>query len=130
MYVEFEGADGVGDILDGVALSVGVVVHRVDVPFVAGAVVFGVQYAVHDGVAELHVGVSHVYLGAEHLGAVGELAVFHAFEQFEVFLYAAVAVGTFNAGSCHCAAVFAYVVERLVVDVGQTFLNQHLSPFV
>ena len=39
VHLELQGAERVGDALDGVALAVGVVVHGVDVPGVAGAVV-------------------------------------------------------------------------------------------
>ena len=88
---EFERADRVGDLLDRVALAVGVVVHRVDAPFVARAVMLGVDDAVHDRVAEQHVGVCHVDLGAQDLFAVGEFALLHALEQVEVLLDGAVA---------------------------------------
>ena len=91
MHVEFQGADRVGDPLDRVALAVGVVVHRVDAPFVASAVMLGVDDAVHDRVAEQHVGVGHVDLGAQDLFAVGEFALLHALEQVEVLLDGAVA---------------------------------------
>ena len=117
-------------MLDGVALTVGVIVHRVDAPLVARAVVVGMEDAVHDGVAEHHVGVAHADLGAEHLAAVLELAGAHAAEQVEVLLDAAVAVGAVGAGGGHRAAAGADLVERLVVDVRQTLLYQQLGPLV
>ena len=66
MVGELERAHGVGDVLDGIRLAVGVVVHGVDAPLVAGAVMRGVQDAVHDRVAHVEVGRGHVDLGAEH----------------------------------------------------------------
>ena len=39
MIGELERAHGVGDALDGIGLAVGVVVHGIDAPLVAGAVV-------------------------------------------------------------------------------------------
>ena len=128
--VEFEGADAVGDVLDGVALAVGVVVHGVDAPAVAGAVVVGMEDAVHDGVAEHHVWVGHVDFGAQHLGAVGEFAGAHAAEEVEVFLDRAVAVGAVLARRGDGAASLANLVEGLVVDIGQSFLYQELGPLV
>ena len=128
--VELKGADAVGDMLDRVALSVGVVVHGVDAPFVACAVVVGVQDAVHDGVAQLHVGVRHVYLGAQHLLAVGKLAVAHALKQIEVLLDAAVAPGAVLAGLGDGAAAEADLLLRLVVDVGQSLLDEDHGPLV
>src|SRR5436309_192995 len=51
MVLEFQRADRMGNALNRVGLAVGPVVHRVDAPFVAGAVVLRVQDAVHDRVA-------------------------------------------------------------------------------
>ena len=62
---ELEGAHGVGDALDGIRLAVGVVVHGVDAPLVAGAVMRGVEDAVHDRVAHVEVGRGHVDFGAQ-----------------------------------------------------------------
>ena len=128
--IELQRADTMGDMLNAVTLAVGVVVHRVDAPLVARAVVVGMEYAVHDGIAEHHVGVRHVDLGAQHLAAVGELAGAHAAEQVEVLLDAAVAVGAVLAGRRHRAAPLTYLVEGLVVDVSQAFLYQKFGPLV
>ena len=55
MVFKLQRADGVGDAFDGVALAVRPVVHRVDAPLVAGAVMVGVEDAVHDRVAQIEV---------------------------------------------------------------------------
>ena len=128
--VELQRADTVCDMLNGVALAVGVVVHRVDAPLVARAVVVGMQDAVHDGVTEHHVGVRHVDLGTQYLAAVGELAGTHAAEEVEVLLNAAVAVGTVLARCGHSAAALTNLVKGLVVDISQAFLNQQFSPLI
>ena len=128
--VELESADTVCYMLDGVALTVSVVVHRVDAPAVAGAVMGSVEYAVHDRIAELHVRVSHVDLSTEHLSAVGELASFHPFEEVEVLLDGAVTPGAVLARLGDGAAVGADFFERLVVDISETLLYEEDSPFV
>ena len=130
VHVEFQGADRVGDPLDRVALAVGVVVHRVDAPLVARAVMLGVDDAVHDRVAEQHVRMGHVDLGAQHLGSVGELAVLHSREQIEVFLHRTVAPRRGRSRHGYRTAVFADLVLRLVVDIGQPLLDQYDGPFV
>ena len=79
---------------DRVRLAVGVVVHRVDAPLVARAVVRGVQDAVHDRIAHVEVGRGHVDLGAQRAAAVRELAGPHALEQVQVLLHGPIAVGT------------------------------------
>lgn len=128
--VEFERADRVGDPLDRVALSVGVVIHRVDAPLVARAVVFGVDDAVHDRVAEEHVRMGHVDLRAQHLRAVGEFAVLHTLEQVEVLLDRPVAPRRGRTRHGDRAAVFADLLLRLVVHVGQSLADQFDGPCV
>jgi hypothetical protein len=81
---EFEGADAVRDLLDGITLAVGEVVHGVNAPIVARAVVVGVLDAVHDRVAHVHVGVRHVDPGPQHFLTVAVLAVLHLPEQPQV----------------------------------------------
>ena len=46
-------------------LAVREVVHRIDAPLVAGAVMLGVQDAVHHRVAHVQIGRGHVDLGAQ-----------------------------------------------------------------
>ena len=130
VHVEFQRADGVGDILDRIGLAVGIVVHRVDAPLVAGAVVVCVDDAVHQWIAEEHVRVGHVNLGAKHAAAVRELARLHPAEEVQVLLHAAVAPRALYARLAHRAAILADLLLRLVVYIGQTLLNEHFRPFV
>ncbi len=104
MVFEFERAERVGDAFDPVALAVRPVVHGIDAPFVAGAVVGGVEDAVHDRVAQVDVGRGHVDFGAQDFRAVGELTGFHALEQVEVFFGRPIAGRARFAGRGECAA--------------------------
>ena len=72
----------------------------------------------------------HVYLGAQHLLAVGKLAVAHALKQVEVLLDAAVAPGAVLAGLGDGAAAEADFLLSLVVDVCKAPLYQLLGPLV
>ena len=83
----------------------------------------GVEDAVHNGVAQLHVWVGHVYFGTEDFFAVGEFAVTHALEEVEVFLYRAVAVGTVFARFGYGSATGADFFLGLVVNVGESFFD-------
>ena len=127
---EFQRADGVRDAFDGIGLAVRVVVHGVDAPRVAGAVVLGVQDAVHHRVAQVEVGRGHVDLGAQGAGAVGEFAGLHAREQVEVLLDGAVAVGAVLARLGEGAAVLADFVGGQVADVGLAALDELDGPLV
>ena len=121
---ELEGAHGMGDALDGIGLAVGVVVHRVDAPLIAGAMVRGVEDAIHDRIAHVDVGRGHVDLGAQNAAAVGELALLHAGEEVEVFFDGAVAIGAVFSGLRESAAVLANLIGGEVIDVGLAGLDE------
>ncbi len=91
VILEFQRADRMRDALDGVRLAVGVVVARIDRPFVAGARMMRMQDAVEHGIAQIDVARGHVDLRPQHARAVREFAGLHAAEQVEVFLDRAVA---------------------------------------
>ena len=130
VILELQRADGVGDALDGIGLAVGVVVHRVDAPLVAGAVVLGVEDAVHHRVAHVQVGRGHVDLGPQGPGAVRELAGAHALEQVQVLLDRAVAIGALPAGFGQRAPVLPNLVRGQIADVGLAGLDQLDGPLV
>ena len=117
-------------MLDGIALAVGVVVHGVDAPFVARAMMMSMLDAVEDRITEHHVRMCHVYLRAEHLFTVGILAVAHFTEDTQVLLGSAVPPGALLAGSLHGAASCTDFLLGLVVDVCKSSLDQLFGPFI
>ena len=130
MVPKFERAQRVRDVLDAVRLAVGEIIHRVDAPIVAGAVVRGVLDAVHQRVAEVHIGAAHVALGAQYPRSVGKLAVLHPLEQVEVFFHAAIAVGAFGARLGGDALLRRDLFGGAVVHVGQALFDQLHGKFV
>jgi len=125
----FERAERVGDALERVLDRVGEIVHREDAPPGALAMVVDVADAVDDGVAHVEVAGGQVDLRAQGPGALGELAVFHAGEELEVFLHRAVPVGG-DGGLADVAAVFLKLLGREVADVGQALFNELDRVFV
>jgi hypothetical protein len=130
VVLELEGADRVGDALERVRQRVRVVVHRIDAPGVAGAVVVGVADPVEQRIAHLHVRRRHVDLRPQHAGAVGELAGPHAAQEVEVLGHRAVAEGAGPARLGQRAPVQLDVVVREVADVGLAVLHQLLGQLV
>ena len=124
VVLELQGAERVGDPLDRVRQRVREVVHRVEAPGVAGAVVRGVADAVEERIAHLHVRRGHVDLRPHHVRAVGELAGAHAGEQVEVLRRRAVAIGAGAARLGDRAPVGADLLLREAVDVGLAGLDQ------
>jgi hypothetical protein len=127
---KLQGADGVGDGFNGVALAVGPVVGGVDAPGVACAGMLGVQDTVHDGVAQVDVGRAHVDLGPQHSRPVGKVALAHTPKEVEVLFDGAVAVGAVLARFGQRAAVLADLDGAEVVHVGLALLDELDGPAV
>ena len=119
-----------GDMLYGIALAVGEVVHRVDAPLVAGTVMMGVLDTVEYRVTEHHIGMRHIYLRAEHLLAVGIFAGLHFPEEAQVLLYAAVAPRAVLARGLDRAAVLPHLLLGLVIDVCLALEYHLLGPLI
>jgi len=127
---KFQGAERVGDPLQCIGNGVGVIVHRVDAPSVAGAVVAGVQDAVQDRVAHVHVPGSHVDLGPQDPGAIGEFPGPHAAEQIEIFRHRPVAVWTVLTRFGEGAAVASGVFGGKIADIGLAGGDQMLGVLI
>ena len=114
---KLQRTDAVRNALEIVALSVGKVVHWVNMPFIARAPVRGMDYAVDNRVAEVHIVACHVYFGTQHIFAFLKLTLVHALEQVEVLLYRSVAIRTFDAGSCGSAFLSGYLFAGLLIHI-------------
>ena len=118
------------DVLDGIALSVGEVIHRVDAPLVTGTMVRSMLDTIEKRVAEHHVRACHVNLRPEDFLAVSIFAGLHVTEKLEVLFHAPVSVRAFHARLVDGAASLADFFLSLVIDVCQSPLYQVFSPFV
>lgn len=82
-----------GDALQSVLDGVGKVVHGIDAPLGALAVVVDEADAVNDGVSEVQIAAGQVDLGPQGHLALLHLAVLHHFKQTQILLNGAVPVG-------------------------------------
>ena len=130
VYFKLQCTDRMRDLFDEIRLPMGKIIHRINAPFVAGAVVMYLADAVHDRVAHVHVGRCHVYFGAEHAVAIVKFAIFHALEQVEVFLYCAVAVRAFRSGNGRRTAHCRYLFGIELADVRFAFFDEQYCPIV
>ena len=124
MVFELQRADGMGDAFQRVGDAMGVVVHRVDAPLVTGANMVRAADAVDGWVAHVHIGRSHVDLGAQHHRAIGELTVPHACEQVKVLGDRTIAIGTVLASLRQRAAIFAHLLWRQIIHIGQALVDE------
>ena len=79
--------------------------------------------AIHDWVAEMHVGGSHVDFCAQHHCAFFKFSGIHALEQIEVFLYRTIAKRTFDTGLGRSSFLFGNLFGCLFVDVCFAFFD-------
>src|SRR6185437_740809 len=85
MHFELERAERMGDALDVIAQGVGPIVHRINAPFAAGVMMFGVANPIEDRIAQPDVRRLHVDLRPQGFRAIRKLARFHARKQIEIF---------------------------------------------
>ena len=117
VVLELQGAERVRHPLQGIAQAVREVVHRIDAPSVAGAVVRRVANAIEHRVAHHEVRRGHVDLGAQHLLAIAELAGAHAAEQRQVLLHGAATPRARFAGFAERAAGGGDLRRALAIDI-------------
>ena len=120
---EFESAYRMGDSVERVAYRMSEIVHGINAPLVAGAVMVRAQNSVNYRIAHVDIGARHIYLGAQYLTSVGIFALFHLLEKSEIFLYTAVTVRAFFAGLGKRAASGADLVRGIVAHVSNAFFD-------
>ncbi len=130
VVLELQCADGVRYPLERIGYRVRVVVHRIDAPVVAGAVVRGPQDPVDDRIPHVEVGRCHIDLRPQCLRAVGKIARPHPAEQRQVLLRAARAPGALPAGLRERTAILLDLVGAEVADVGPAVHDELLGELV
>src|SRR6267154_4251098 len=83
MVFKLQRAHGVRNVFQRVRLAMRKVVHGINAPFVAGAMVLGMQNPVHHGIAHVEVGRRHIDLGPQHARTVWKFACLHPRKQSE-----------------------------------------------
>jgi hypothetical protein len=125
MILVLERAKGVRDVLDRVGGRVGEIVHRINAPRIAGAMVVRMPYPIEHRVAHIDVGRRHVDLRAQNLGAVRKLAAPHPPEEIEILGDGADAIRAVGPRLRQRAPVPPDIVAVLAVDVREPLFDQH-----
>ena len=116
---KLQRAKRVRDALNGISQRMGVIIHRVDAPFAARAVMFLIEDSVHRRVAHIDVGGRHVDPGAQDVAPLGKLASPHPAEQVKALFGWPVAPWAVFAGLRQRASVFAHLVGAQFIHIGQ-----------
>jgi len=130
VVLEFQGANRVRDLFDRIGLPVREIVHRVDAPLVAGAMMRGVQDPIQDRIAEVQVRMRHVDLGAQGPRAVREFAGPHPLKQVQILRHATIAARAVAAGLRQRSAVLTHLVRGQLANVRLAVPNQLDAPLV
>ncbi len=118
------------DAFDGIRQRVREVVHRIDAPRRSGAMVLGMADPVQHRIAHGDVRRPHVDLRAQHVRAVGELAVAHAAEELQVLAGRARAIWRVLPRLGERAAMLANLVRRERVDIRHARANQRFRVLI
>ncbi len=129
MRFKLYGAQRVGDMLHSVLKGVGIVVHGINAPLVAGPMVGGVIYAVYHRVAHIEVARGQIYLGPQGHAAVLKLSGPHTFKQLQTLLLGTVPVRA-PGGSSQVPAHFPHLLLGELADIGKALLYQLDSALV
>ena len=114
----------------GIGNTVRVIVHRVDTPFVAGALMADMTDAVENRVAQVDIGRGHIDSGAQHMRPVREFSGTHTAKQVETFSCRAIAIRAVCAWFSQCAAQFPDFISSLAVYICFSLCNQIFGKFV
>jgi len=125
VHLELKGAERVGYTLEIITLPVREVVHRIDLPPCAGAVMGGINNAVYNRVTHVHVRGGHINACPEHTTALFIRTLVHAIEEIEVLLNGAVAIRTGHTGLCCCAFLLRNCLGALVINISQAPFDEH-----
>ena len=123
MVLILQGAEGVGDALQGVLDGVGKVVHGEDAPLGALAVMLDIPNTVEHRVPHIEVAAGQVDLGPEGILTFGELPILHTLEQVQGLLNGSVPPGRAG-GGVHIAPVLLELLRRELTHIGQALFDE------
>lgn len=112
------------DALQIVADGVRKVVHGIDAPRIARAVMRRVQDAVDDGIAHIQIGRTHVDLGSQAFFAVGVFSLSHFRKEAQIFLRGTASVRALFARFGQRAAQIFDLFRGKVADERFAFFDQ------
>ncbi len=130
MVFKLERANRVCDPLDGIALTVSPVVHRINAPLVTGSMVMGVHDTIHHRISQIEIVSCHIDLGAQRSSTVGKLPCLHSLEQVQVLFDRPVAERAVLAGFSQSAAVLSHLLTVQIANKCLAIANQLQSPLI
>ena len=130
LIFKFQCADRMRDAFERIFQRMRVGVHRINAPFVAGAVMMAAFDAVQNRIAQIDIGRAHIDFCAQHQGTICVLSVAHFAKQREIFRDASIAMWRIGAAFSERAAMFANFVGSQTIDIGKSFFDQAFGKLI
>ena len=130
MIFEFERTKRMCNSFECIGQAMGEVVHRIDVPLVAGILMTDVPDPIQRRITHVHIVRPHVDPGAQDVLAVGKLTVAHASKQIEIFLDTALPERAVFSSIGKRAAILTYFFGTQAVNIGLAHFDQLLRSLV
>src|SRR5512145_3228043 len=116
------------DTLEIIALTVGKVIHGINLPFITCTMVRSLKYAIDYGITHMHIGRCHIYFSPENTGSLIKLTFIHPEEEIEVFINAAfirIAVHAFYSCLCNRAFLFRDSLCTLIINISKSTFDKN-----
>ncbi len=130
MILKLQGADGVGNALNGIRERMCEIIHWVNAPSIPGTVMGGMGNTVDNRITHIDIWRCHVDLGSQYLLPIGELAVFHASKEIHILLNAAVPIWAFLACLSQGATHAADFLGSGIIYIGLAIFNELYGKFI
>ena len=120
---KFKRTDRVRNSFEIIALSMCKVIHRVSMPHRSRSVVRRMDNAIHNRVAEVHIGIGHIEFGSQHHGPFGCFRLIHLFKQCEILFHRSVSVRRGRSRHRWGSFLLCNLLAGLLIDVSIAATN-------
>ena len=112
------------DVFNCIALTVSKVIHGIDAPLVAGAMVVGMFDSVNDRITHVHILMRHVDLRPKNLLSVAISSFFHFLKKRAVLLNGSGAIRTIFSRLRRCTFQRSDLLCSTVIYICQSFADE------
>ena len=112
------------NIFNRITLSVCVIVHRINAPFISCAMMCNMTNAIHQRITEMHIRRSHVDLCTKCFVTVFKFTGTHSCKEIKILFYTTIAVRTILSRLCRCAFHCSNFFCCRIINVSQSFFDQ------
>ena len=121
---KFQSAEGVGNLFNWIRQAMGKVIHRVDGPFAAGAVMTCFQNSINSRITHVQIWRRHIDFCSQNVASFWKFAVTHPCKKVEIFLHWPLPVRTVFTWFGESAPEPSHFICIEVADIGLANFDQ------